>query len=158
VGDCENDHELLRLAEVGVAVEWGSVALREAADITLKGAGPSAVAAYVADLAGAGRLPTPPVARRRLRLGYTEDGREFSLAVRGRNVLIAGDAKSGKSWVTGLLCEQLILHGYCVCVIDPEAIIGRWKACQVSRFSAAKIRCQRRESCCVRSGIQTAAW
>jgi hydroxymethylpyrimidine pyrophosphatase-like HAD family hydrolase len=120
VGDRENDHELLRLAEVGVAVEWGSVALREAADITLKGAGPPAVAAYVADLAGAGRLPIPPRARRRLRLGYTEDGREFSLAVRGRNVLIAGDAKSGKSWVAGLLCEQLILHGYCVCVIDPE--------------------------------------
>ena len=62
----------------------------------------------------------PPRARRRLRLGYTEDGREFSLAVRGRNVLIAGDAKSGKSWLAGLLCEQLILHGYCVCVIDPE--------------------------------------
>jgi hypothetical protein len=47
-------------------------------------------------------------------------GREFSLAVRGRNVLIAGDAKSGKSWVAGLLCEQLILLGLCVCVIDPE--------------------------------------
>mgnify|MGYP006180140731 CR=1 FL=1 len=113
-----------RLAEVGVAVEWGSLALREAADITLKGAGPSAVAAYVANLAGRRRLPTPPFARRRLRLGYTEDGREFSLAVRGRNVLIAGDAKSGKSWVAGLLCEQLILHGYCVCVIDPEGDYG----------------------------------
>jgi hypothetical protein len=36
----------------------------------------------------------------------------FSLAVRGRNVLVTGDAKSGKSWVAGLLCEQLILHGY----------------------------------------------
>ena len=24
------------------------------------------------------------------------------------------------SWIAGLLCEQLILHGYCVCVIDPE--------------------------------------
>jgi hypothetical protein len=35
-------------------------------------------------------------------------------------VLVAGDAKSGKSWVAGSLCEQLILHGYCVCVIDPE--------------------------------------
>jgi hydroxymethylpyrimidine pyrophosphatase-like HAD family hydrolase len=120
VGDRENDHELLRLAEVGVAVEWGSVALRQVADITLKGAGPSAVAGYVADLAGTGRLPIAPRARRRLRLGYTEDGREFSLVVRGRNVLIAGDAKSGKSWLAGLLCEQLILHGYCVCVIDPE--------------------------------------
>ena len=55
-----------------------------------------------------------------MRLGYTEDGHEFSLALRGRNVLIAGDAKSGKSWLAGLLCEQLILHGYSMCVIDPE--------------------------------------
>ena len=55
-----------------------------------------------------------------MQLGYTEDGREFSLAVRGRNVLIAGDAKSGKSWIAGLLCEQLILHGYSTCILDPE--------------------------------------
>jgi hypothetical protein len=120
IGDRENDHELLRLAEVGVAVEWGSPALRAAADIVLQGSGPPAVAEYVRALADSGRLPIPPRARRRLLLGYTEDGREFSLAVRGRNVLVAGDAKSGKSWVAGLLCEQLILHGYCVCVIDPE--------------------------------------
>jgi hypothetical protein len=120
IGDAENDHELLRLAEVGVAVEWGSAALRAAADIVLAGDGPPAVAAYVATLADIGRLPIPPRARRRLVLGYTEDGREFSLAVRGRNVLVAGDAKSGKSWVTGLLCEQLIMHGYCICVIDPQ--------------------------------------
>ena len=44
----------------------------------------------------------------------------LALAVRGRNVLVAGDPKSGKSWVTGLLCEQLILYGYCLCIIDPE--------------------------------------
>lgn len=120
VGDAENDHELLRLAEVGTAVEWGSAALRAAADVVLAGAGPAAVAEYIRELASTGRVPVPPRARRRLRLGYTEDGREFSLAVRGRNVLVAGDAKSGKSWVAGLLCEQLILYGYCVCVIDPE--------------------------------------
>jgi len=120
IGDAENDHELLRLAEVGVAVEWGSAALRSAADVTLVGTGPPAVAEYVRTLADSGRLPVPPRARRRLLLGHTEDGREFSLAVRGRNVLVAGAAKSGKSWVAGLLCEQLILHGYCVCVIDPE--------------------------------------
>ena len=120
VGDAENDHELLRLAEIGAAVEWGSQALKAAADVVVAGAGPPAVAAYIADLARTRRLPAPTRARRRLLLGYTEDGREFSLAVRGRNVLVAGDAKSGKSWVAGLLCEQLILHGYCVCVIDPE--------------------------------------
>jgi hypothetical protein len=43
-----------------------------------------------------------------------------SLGVRGRNVLVAGDACSGKSWVAGLLCEQLIVHGYSTCVLDAE--------------------------------------
>ena len=120
VGDAENDHALLQLAEVGAAVEWGSAALRSAADVTVTGRGPVAVAEYILSLAGRGRVPVPARARRRLRLGYTEDGREFSLAVRGRNVLIAGDARSGKSWIAGLLCEQLILHGYSMCVLDVE--------------------------------------
>jgi hydroxymethylpyrimidine pyrophosphatase-like HAD family hydrolase len=120
IGDAENDHEMLRIAEVGAAVEWGSPALRSVADLVVTGSGPSAVARFVAPLAASGSLPQPPRARRRLLLGYTEDGHEFSLAVRGRNVLVAGDAKSGKSWLAGLLCEQLILLGYCVCVLDPE--------------------------------------
>src|SRR4029079_14080742 len=33
IGDAENDHELLRLADVGAAVEWGSPSLRAAADV-----------------------------------------------------------------------------------------------------------------------------
>ena len=120
VGDAENDHELLRLAEVGAAVEWGSPSLRAAADIVITGDGPVAVADFVRRVATAGRLPTVPRARRRLMLGQTEHGREFSLAVRGRNVLIMGETNSGKSWLAGLLCERLILHGYSLCVIDPE--------------------------------------
>ncbi|MBM3820827.1 MAG: hypothetical protein FJW14_17675 [Acidimicrobiia bacterium] len=120
VGDAENDHTLLQLAEVGAAVEWGSAALRAVADLVVAGGGPPDVAGYLRAVSETGALPVPPKARRRLRLGHTEDGREFSLAVRGRNVLVAGDPKSGKSLLAGLLCEQLILHGYCVCVIDPE--------------------------------------
>jgi hydroxymethylpyrimidine pyrophosphatase-like HAD family hydrolase len=120
IGDAENDHELLRIAEVGAAVSWGSAALRTAADLVVNGAGPSGVGNFLRPLAASRAMPVPAQARRRLRLGYTGDGREFSLAVRGRNVLIAGDAKSGKSWVAGLLSEQLILHGYSVCVLDPE--------------------------------------
>jgi hydroxymethylpyrimidine pyrophosphatase-like HAD family hydrolase len=120
IGDAENDHELLRLAEFGAAVKWGSAALQVAADVVVAGEGPHDSAAFIRTAATAADLPLPVRARRRLRLGHTEDGREFSLAVRGRNVLIAGDAKSGKSWIAGLLCEQLILHGYCVCVLDPE--------------------------------------
>jgi hydroxymethylpyrimidine pyrophosphatase-like HAD family hydrolase len=120
IGDAENDHELLRLAGVGCAVQWGSAALRASADMEIAGDGPPAVGSFIKTLTATRTMPVPLRARRRLRLGHTADGREFSLAVRGRNVLIAGDAKSGKSWVAGLLCEQLILLGLCVCVIDPE--------------------------------------
>jgi hydroxymethylpyrimidine pyrophosphatase-like HAD family hydrolase len=120
VGDAENDHELLRFAEVGAAVEWGSPSLRAAADIVIGGAGPVAVADFIRRIAATGRLPMVPRARRRLILGLTDDGHEFSLAVRGRNVLIMGETNSGKSWLAGLLCERLILHGYSLCVIDPE--------------------------------------
>ena len=120
IGDAENDHELLRLSELGAAVAWGSGVLQASADAVVAGNGPRDVATYIRALVDAARLPLPARARRYLRLGHTEDGREFSLAVKGRNVLVTGDAKSGKSWITGLLCEQLILHGYCVCVLDPE--------------------------------------
>lgn len=120
IGDRENDHELLRVAEIGATVQWGSASLRAVADVVVPGQGPPDVADYLQDLVEVGQMPVSAQARRRLKLGSTIDGREFSLAIRGRNVLIAGDAKSGKSWVTGLLCEQLVLHGYSVCVIDPE--------------------------------------
>lgn len=120
IGDAENDHELLRLAEVGAAVPWASTALRAAADVLVPGDDAGGMAGYLRGLADSGMLPPAIQDRRQLLVGYTEDGREFRLAARGRNVLVAGDTKSGKSWVAGLLCEQLILHGYCVCVIDPE--------------------------------------
>jgi hypothetical protein len=120
IGDAENDHELLRACEVGVAVGWGSASLRSCADDVVEGNGPAALVPYLQRLIVCGRLPTVKSARRRLLLGHTDEGNPFSLAVRGRNVLVAGDARSGKSWVAGLLAEQLILYGYSVCVIDPE--------------------------------------
>ena len=116
VGDGENDHELLRPAEVGVAVEWGSASLQAAADLVISGSGPADVARFISRAVEERRLPVPLRARRRVFRGHTEDGRELSLGVRGRNVLIAGDTKSGKSWLAGLFCEQLMLHGYCICV------------------------------------------
>lgn len=158
IGDAENDHELLRFAEVGVAVEWGSAALKAVADATIAGAGPPDVARYVREIAATGRLPGPSRARRRLLLGYTEDGREFSLAARGRNVLVAGDAKSGKSWVTGLLCEQLILYGYCVCVIDPEGDYASLEALPGVTVLGRDDPPPRRGSCCARCAIRIAAW
>ena len=121
IGDAENDHELLRLAEVGVAVavgQPGTTGGRRRRRSTAAARGRRRLRANA--LAPTGATADSPRARRRLLLGYTEDGREFSLASAAATCWSTGDAKSGKSWVAGLLCEQLILHGYCVCVIDPE--------------------------------------
>jgi hypothetical protein len=120
IGDAENDHELLAACEVGAAVAWGSPALRAFADVVVEGDGPPAVAAYIRHVARFPRVPTPYAPRRRLLLGRDDAGEPVSLGVRGRNVLVSGEPKSGKSWVAGLLCEQLVLQGYSVCVVDPE--------------------------------------
>jgi hypothetical protein len=120
IGDAENDHSLLEACEVGVAVSWGSRALQAIADEVLEGTGPGAVASYLDQITASPHLALPKIARRQLILGYTEDGQTVALGVRGRNVLVVGDPRSGKPWITGLLAEQLILQRYCTCVIDPE--------------------------------------
>jgi hydroxymethylpyrimidine pyrophosphatase-like HAD family hydrolase len=120
IGDAENDHDLLEVCEIGTAVAWGSNALKARADEILEGTGPAAVAAYIRDLGRRPRLAPERSGRRHVDLGQDVEGHPVSLAVRGRNVLVVGDPKSGKSWVAGLLCEQLILHRYSLCVVDPE--------------------------------------
>jgi hydroxymethylpyrimidine pyrophosphatase-like HAD family hydrolase len=120
IGDAENDHELLQSCEIGAAVAWGSEALKKSADYVISGEGPAAVADYMRTLANHCRLPLPVKTRRTILLGYTDDGRPSTVALRGRVVLVTGDTKSGKSWVTGLQCEQQILYGYSLLIIDPE--------------------------------------
>jgi len=120
IGDGENDHDLLDACEMGVAVQWGSPALRAVADEVIGGAGPEDVAAYIRRLARQPRLTTAQMGRRRLLLGHQHNGEAVDLAVRGRTLLIAGEPGTGKSWLAGLICEQLILQGYCLCIVDPE--------------------------------------
>ncbi len=128
IGDAENDHDLLDACEVGVAVEWGSPALRVVADEVIPGTGPADVAPYLRGLTHQLRLSAKQMGRRRLLLGHQHDGQPLHLAIRGRTVLIAGEPGSGKSWLAGLLCEQLILQGYCLCIIDPEGDYGSLEA------------------------------
>jgi hydroxymethylpyrimidine pyrophosphatase-like HAD family hydrolase len=120
IGDAENDHDLLASCEIGVAVGWGSQALKQRADEILEGKGPCAVAGYIQRIKEELRLPPERMGRYRLWLGREKDGTLVTVGIRGRNVLIAGETQSGKSWVTGLTSEQLILLGYSVCVIDAE--------------------------------------
>jgi hydroxymethylpyrimidine pyrophosphatase-like HAD family hydrolase len=120
IGDAENDHDLLDACEVGVAVGWGSAALRAVADEVIAGDGPPAVATFIRQLAAQPRLSAAQMGRRKLLLGYEHNGDPVSLAVRGRTLLVAGEPGTGKSWLAGLICEQLILQGYSLCIIDPE--------------------------------------
>ena len=124
IGDAENDHQLLAFCEIGAAVDWGSRALKAVADEIVPGDGPRAVADYIRGLLREPNVAPERLGRRRVHLGVQGGGEPFDLALRGRNLLIAGDTQSGKSWVAGVLCEQLVLEHYTVCVIDPEGEYG----------------------------------
>ena len=120
IGNAENDHQLLRACELGAAVAWGSAELQRSADEVVPGDGPGAVARYIRGILSHPRIPAERLGRRRVHLGTLGTGQSLDLAIRGRNLLIGGDPKSGKSWVAGSLCEQLILQRYSLCILDPE--------------------------------------
>ncbi|MCC7033216.1 MAG: HAD family hydrolase [Acidobacteria bacterium] len=120
IGDAENDHDMLDACEVGVAVGWGSAALKAVADEVVEGRGPDAVARYIQRASRQTRLSAAQMGRRSMLLGHRTNRAELRLALRGRTILIGGEPGSGKSALAGLLCEQLILQGYCVCVLDAE--------------------------------------
>ena len=119
VGDAENDHALLQACELGVAVANAVPALAEHADIVLAeldGAG-------VAGLLGRVARGSEPLrsSRRRLLLGTAVDGgRPVTIPASQSTVLVTGRSGSGKSYLTGLLAEQMISQGYSVLLVDPE--------------------------------------
>ena len=120
IGDAENDHELLTCCEHGVAVAWGSSRLKDTADYVVEGDGPEAVADYIDHISAELRLPNAMTSHRKIVLEEIEGQTPFAISIRGRNILVAGDTKSGKSWLAGLLIEQQILLGYTVYAFDPE--------------------------------------
>ena len=118
-GDAENDVPMLMNAEVGVAA-WGSVqAVRALADDFVSQPGGAGVSLYIRKILERGAIVATPK-RRAVFVGTTLDGSEITLPNSGTNVVISGDPRSGKSWIAGLLAEQLIEEGYKICIVDPE--------------------------------------
>jgi hydroxymethylpyrimidine pyrophosphatase-like HAD family hydrolase len=68
IGDAENDHELLRSCELGVAVSWGRQSLKATADYILTGEGSSSIADYMQMLVKEPRIPRALKSRRSLLL------------------------------------------------------------------------------------------
>jgi hydroxymethylpyrimidine pyrophosphatase-like HAD family hydrolase len=118
-GDAENDIALLQACEVGVAVGNAVDSLRARADVVLEKANGDGVAEYLLGPVLNGECAVQP-ARWQLRLGMGEDGSAVTLPGSRINVLIAGASCAGKSYVAGLLIEQLAALGYSACVFDCE--------------------------------------
>ena len=119
VGDAENDYALLGAAELGVAVGNAVKSLREHADLVLT----------AEDGAGVADLLTGPVldgrqrihsTRWQLVLGQDMSRRPAVMPASQTNLLITGDTESGKSYLAGLVIEQLLALGYVLLVVDPE--------------------------------------
>lgn len=119
IGDAENDHSLLEACEIGVAVANAIPSLRARADVVLAKADGAGVADF---LLGPFLIGVPEVesTRWRITLGEAEDGSVVAIPASGINVEIYGPSGSGKSFIAGLIAEQLVAMRYIVCVIDLE--------------------------------------
>ncbi len=122
-GDAENDRSLFEVAEMAVAVANATPAIQKVADAVLPHPDGEGVRRLVLDLLE-GTLPTCQVRpERRLFLGRKADQTPVHLdpfdLLQG-NVGFVGASASGKSWLAGLVAEELLKLGYQVCIIDPE--------------------------------------
>lgn len=119
VGDAENDHSLLAAAELGVAVANAVDSLQASADLVLDAANGSGIVELLNDLTDAGTFW-----RRRRRhhitLGHDDDGQPVRIPAHPINLIITGGSGDGKSYLAGLIAEQLIDLDYSVLVVDPE--------------------------------------
>jgi hydroxymethylpyrimidine pyrophosphatase-like HAD family hydrolase len=119
IGDAENDHSLLAAAELGVAVGNAICALKADADIVLADDDGAGVASFLRGPVLAGRARVHP-RRWQITLGALADGEPATIPASQVNVLIVGVPQRGKSYMAGLIAEQLIRLGYSVVIFDPE--------------------------------------
>lgn len=126
VGDAENDRSLFEVVELAVAVANADPALRKAADIVLPTEAGAGVKEILQELVKGDSFGVPnrrPRGHRSLVLGQRASGTPVRIdpfALVETNVGIFGSSGSGKSWLAGLLAEELLKQKYQICIIDPE--------------------------------------
>jgi hydroxymethylpyrimidine pyrophosphatase-like HAD family hydrolase len=121
VGDAENDHAFLSLAECAVAVADAIPALKERADHVTRARDGQGIIELIEEhvLDDLGGL-LPRLTRHNLPLGHAADGAPVTLPAHRASVLIVGPSESGKSTLTGLLVERIVRAGRSLCLLDPE--------------------------------------
>lgn len=127
-GDAENDRSLFEQVEFAVAVANATPELKERADLVLDQPAHRGVSALIDQLL-AGQMPAHRRRpERQLSLGSRADGAPLHLdpfTLLGGTVGIVGSSGSGKSWLAGLLAEELLRQGYQLVIVDPE---GEYRA------------------------------
>jgi hypothetical protein len=119
VGDAENDHALIDVCEVGVAVSDAVPSLKASADRVLTCPNGAGIVELLRMIDGPD--PAPMHSRRwRVHLGTALDGSPVSIPSSQVNVLVCGESGEGKSFLAGLMAEGLIAQGYTVLIVDPE--------------------------------------
>ncbi len=119
VGDAENDHSLLDVCEIGVAVANAVDSIKAHADVTLGSPDGQGVAELLRGQLLAGRARVHP-RRWHIALGVDQAGQAVTLPASQINVAVCGGTGTGKSYLAGLICEQLIGLCYSLVVFDPE--------------------------------------
>lgn len=119
VGDAENDHSLLDVGEVSVAVANAVPALKRHADVVLDEPDGAGCAAFLRGplVGGTARVHSP---RYQVTLGRDVHGAAVAVPASQFNLLVAGAVGAGKSYVAGGFAERLVALGYSVLVVDPE--------------------------------------
>jgi len=119
VGDAENDYSLLDACEVGATVANAVDALRAHADLILSWPDGQGVAELLQGPLLAGRGCVHP-RRWQLALGTDDLGEPVLLPASQLNIAICGGTGVGKSYLAGLILEQLVQLDYSLIVFDPE--------------------------------------
>jgi hypothetical protein len=136
VGDAENDHELLRLAEVSAAVAWGSASLKAAADYVVNGDGPADVATFIDSLEASGRLPVPARARRRLFVGRTPP----ELTAATEVILATRTSKPGEFEALRSHCAYCQHSGPSVSALLGQLDLGQAVALPITQETGGELR------------------
>ena len=121
VGDSENDHSLLQLAECPVAVANALDAIKEvAAFVTKPPAGAGVIELIDELIANDLKHVDGRLIHRHILLGTRLDRTVVRVPPYGPNILVAGPSGTGKSTLTAGFVERLIEKSYQVCIVDPE--------------------------------------
>lgn len=120
VGHGVSDLGFLDRCECGVAVANAPSEVADRCDLVTSQPGPAGLVELIDQLVADDLAEVEPrLARRRLLLGYNDDG-ELAVPAYGANLLLAGPSGAGKSTLAAGLLERLRDQRYQFLVLDPE--------------------------------------